>query len=75
MKERERNLKVQLLKAGQIVWIAGDSFRAVKVEDYDKESCCEQCELDSICRGDVFEVCCAMETVESHHWLLKLAHR
>ena len=75
MRQKELREKVALLKDGQTVWIAGDSFRAVKVENYDKESCCEQCDLDSICRGDVFEVCCAMETVESHHWLLKLAHR
>ena len=74
MKQRELNKKVQLLKAGQIVEIAGDWFRAVKVEDYDKNSCCEQCDLDSICRGEVFNVCCEMETAASHHWMLKLAH-
>ena len=74
MKQRELEKKAQLLKAGQIVEIASDWFRAVKVENYDKDSCCKQCELDSICRDDVFDVCCQMETLADHHWMLKLAH-
>lgn len=74
MTQKEMYKKVQLLKAGQIVEIAGDHFRAVKVDDWDKQSCCLQCDLDSICRDDVFDVCVEMETVGSHHWLLKLAH-
>lgn len=75
MRQKELYEKAQLLKAGQIVEIAGDWFRAVKVENYDKTSCCEECDLDSICRDDVFDVCCEMETAASHHWLLKLAHQ
>ena len=74
MKQKELYEKVQLLKAGQIVEIAGDWFQAVKVDDADFESCCEKCELDSICHGDVFDVCCEMETAASHWWYLKLAH-
>lgn len=74
MTQKEMYKKVQLLKAGQIVEIAGDYFRAVKVDDWDKQSCCQQCDLDSICRDDVFDVCVEMETAGSHHWLLKLAH-
>lgn len=74
MKQKELEEKVQLLKAGQIVEIAGDYFRAVKVEGWDIVACCEQCDLDSICRGDVNDVCSEMETVASHHWILKLAH-
>lgn len=75
MKKKELEKKAQLLKAGQIVEIAGDFFRAVRVNDYWVASCCEQCESESICRGDVFDVCCAMETLDSPHWMLKLAHR
>lgn len=74
MKQRELEKKAQLLKAGQVVEIAGDYFRAVKVDDAWSESCCEQCSLDSICHGDVFDVCCEMETAASHNWMLKLAH-
>ena len=75
MKKKELYEKVQLLKAGQIVEIAGDWFRAVKIENVDFESVCNLCDLDCICRGDVFDVCCEMETAASHHWMLKLAHR
>ena len=74
MKQKELYEKVQLLKAGQVVEIAGDWFQAVKVDDADFESCCEKCELDSICHDDVFDVCCEMETAASHWWYLKLAH-
>lgn len=74
MTDKERYEKAQLLKAGQVVEIAGDWFQAVKVDDVDFESCCERCQLDSICRGDVFQVCCEMETAASHWWYLKLAH-
>lgn len=74
MKQKELYEKVQLLKAGQVVEISGDWFQAVKVDDADFESCCEQCQLDSICRDDVFDVCCEMETAASHWWYLKLAH-
>lgn len=74
MKQKELYEKVQLLKAGQIVEIAGDWFRAVKLDNALDVDCCYQCDLDSICRGDVFDVCCEMETDASHHWMLKLAH-
>lgn len=74
MKQKELYEKVQLLKAGQVVEIAGDWFQAVKVESADILDTCGQCELDSICRGDVYDVCCEMEMVGNHHWLLKLAH-
>lgn len=74
MKKKTLYEKAELLKAGQIVEINGDWFRAVKVEDWSKQSCCEQCDLDSICRDEVFDVCCEMETAASNHWLLKLAH-
>lgn len=75
MKQKELYERALLLKAGQIVEITGDFFRAVKVQGWEKLSCCEQCNLDSICRDDVFDVCCKMESVESHHWMLKLAHK
>lgn len=66
--------KVQLLKAGQVVEIAGDYFQAVKVDHADFESCCPSCDLDSICHDEVLDVCCEMEGAGSHFWRLKLAH-
>lgn len=74
MKAKEMAEKAALLKDGQIVEIAGDYFRAIRVEDWSKGSCCEQCDLDSICRDDVHDVCVEMETTASNHWILKLAH-
>ena len=74
MRQKELREKVALLKDGQIVQIAGDFFRAVQLNYYDPTGICTECDLDSICRGDVFDVCCEMETARSHGWILKLAH-
>ena len=74
MTEKDVYKKVQLLKAGQIVEINNDWFQAVRVDDVDFESCCQQCDLDSICRGDVFPICCEPETAASHRWMPKFAH-
>lgn len=74
MKQRELNKKVQLLKAGQVVKINGDFFRAVKFENVDRTDLCTLCDLDSICHDDVLYVCCGMESPGSRHWILKLAH-
>ena len=74
MRQRELYKKVQLLKAGQVVQIAGDFFRAIKLEDVDRTDICADCDLDSICRDDVLDVCCEMESTRSRGWMLKLAH-
>lgn len=74
MKQRELYSKVQLLKAGQVVQINGDFFRAVKVNCDERPILCTECDLDSICHDDVLDVCCAMEAPRSYGWMLKLAH-
>lgn len=74
MKEKELRKKVALLKDGQIVEIAGDWFKASRVPDEWDMHACEACDLDSICHGDVNEVCIEMETAGSNRWYLKLAH-
>ena len=67
--------KVQLLKAGQVVEIEGDYFRAVKIPECWGLRACEACELDSLCRGEVTEVCDALDRPFYDRWLLRLAHR
>lgn len=74
MSQKELYEKVQLLKAGQIVQIAGDWFQAVKVSKYSMCDPCELCDLDSICRGDVEKVCNDMDWPFFDKWYLKLAH-
>ena len=74
MRQKELHEKVALLKDGQVVQIAGDFFRAVKLEDVDRTDICTHCDLDSICRDDVLDVCCEMESTRSRGWMLKLAH-
>ena len=74
MSQKELREKAALLKDGQIVEIAGDWFRAVKMDQTYTGSPCVLCELDSICHDDVFDVCSEMDTIESRYWYLKLAH-
>ena len=74
MKQKELNKKVQLLKAGQIVEIAGDFFRACKVAGGWEGRACEACELDSLCKGDVEIVCDELDKPFNNRWFLKLAH-
>lgn len=74
MRQKERYEKAQLLKAGQVVQIAGDFFRAVQLVSVETTPACMQCDLDSICHDDVLDVCCEMESTGSRHWILKLAH-
>ena len=74
MKQKELEEKAQLLKAGQIVEIAGDWFRACRVAEGWEGRTCEACELDSICKGDVALVCDTMDRPFYDRWYLKLAH-
>lgn len=74
MRLKELYEKVQLLKAGQVVEINADYFRAVRLNVDFVECCCHYCELDSICTGDVHAVCEEMDVLPSQHWILKLAH-
>ena len=74
MTQKELNRKVQLLKAGVTVEIAGDTFYAAKIPEYWKCRACEFCELDSICRGDVAKVCKELDWPDYDRWYLKLAH-
>lgn len=74
MKEKELYEKVQLLKAGQIVEIEADCFRAFRVAEGWEGRACEACDLDSICRGDVELVCSELDAPFGNRWYLKLAH-
>lgn len=73
MKLTEIAKKAQLLKSGGIVQIDGLMFKAMKIEGGSFIDCCSLCDLDSICRGDVFDICVEMETKASHNWILQLA--
>lgn len=74
MRQKYLNEKVQLLKAGQAVEIASDWFLACKVPEGWEGAACELCQLDSICRGEVAEVCSALDWPFEDRWHLKLAH-
>ena len=75
MKQKELLEKVALLKDGQIVEIENDWFQAVRLPEYWDEDPCNICELDSICRGDITDVCNKLDGDWPYKWYLKLAHK
>lgn len=75
MTDKELREKVALLRDGQIVYIEGDFFRAVRLLDSWEVRACEACDLDSICRGDVARVCSELDKPLYTKYYLKLAHK
>lgn len=74
MTQKELNEKVQLLKAGQVVEIAGDWFQAVRVPESSIWWVCVMCEVDCLCNSEIQEVCHAMDFPNPDEWYLKLSH-
>lgn len=64
----------QLLKAGQVVQLEGDFFRAYKFDGDPEDSPCLNCNLDSICRDDITDVCNELDAHGKDKWILMLAH-
>ena len=73
MKNKELVEKIALLKAGQIVQIDGNFFRARFISRQDVQPC-DVCQLDSICHGSVSYVCEAMDSLGKRRWYLELAN-
>lgn len=73
MKKKELYQKVELLKAGQIVEINSDFFKAVRIDDVEFFPCLDICKLDCICKGDVNEICNELDLSSKSQWYLKLA--
>ena len=75
MKRKELDEKVQLLKAGQVVEIDGNWFRAIRLSENSAWYPCEACDLDSLCCGEVAEVCSEMDCPYFNRWFLRLARK
>lgn len=73
MKQKELYQKVQLLKAGQIVEINSDFFKAVRIDEVDIFPCLDICKLDCICKGDIVQICEELDLSSKAQWYLKLA--
>ena len=73
MKQKEFYQKVELLRAGQIVEINSDFFKAVRCDDFDIDPCTDICNLDCICKGDIPLVCLELDLSSKTQWYLKLA--
>ena len=74
MNQHELNEKVRLLKAGQVVEINRDFYKAIKFEPDEYLGFCSECDIAHICCGDVVDVCRVIDNVGSTRWRLTLAH-
>lgn len=75
-KQKQQSIyeKAQLLKAGQVVEIQGDYFKAKKFEAHVLINPCMVCELDSICQIEHATICAELESRKEYNWILELAH-
>lgn len=75
-KQKQQSIyeKAQLLKAGQVVEIQGDYFKAKKFEADVLINPCMVCELDSICQIEHSTICAELESRKDYNWILELAH-
>lgn len=69
MKDKELTEKIALLKDGQIVMIDGLPFSAKRVDGF---APCITCNVDSLCHGNVFDVCCQLDVDSKSIWYLNL---
>ncbi len=74
MTQKEIYEKVQLLKAGQVVWIDGDTFKARRLPDDYELHACQACSLDCICKGNVALICSELDRPFYMKYILELAH-
>lgn len=75
MKQTEIAKKAKQLKAGEVVKIDGNWFRAVRLPSGCEVGACSCCDVDSLCKGDVAKVCTELDWPTWNKWYLKLAHR
>lgn len=72
MTRKELNEKVCLLHDGQIVEIDGLMFSAIRISDDDPETPCFYCNVKSICRGNIQNVCTELDPFDVSRWYLWL---
>lgn len=75
MKVKEFYEKVDQLRAGQVVEIDGNYFKAKSFKFCNVGDECLVCSLDSLCKGDVAAVCTELPTSKRPHWMLELVGR
>ena len=72
MKKNELRDIVELLKAGQRVEIDGNIFSAKRLHPAFHCSPCDECNVDSLCRGNIAEVCTMLDFMSKSVWYLHL---
>lgn len=71
MNKQNKEKKVNLLRSGQYATAEGLTLKAVRMLPYFKEDRCNCCEMDSLCRGDIAELCEALnENAKAPYYLM-----
>lgn len=74
MTEKELNKIVNLLKDRQPFMVSGLWVRAIRVHGASTGSECEYCEMDCLCKGDIAEICEAINLQAKDPYYLSLCH-
>lgn len=64
--------KVELLRAGQVVEIGGNWFKAKNLPDLRGFIECCECSVDCACDEVVNAICASLSTYNRPYWLLEL---
>lgn len=74
MTEKLLNKLVKSLKDGQPVLVSGHCIRAMRVHGGSPGYECELCEMDCLCKGDIADVCKALNLHAKSPYYLWLCH-
>lgn len=72
MNKENKIKKVNLLRSGQYATAEGLTFRAVRLLPYSEAYKCYFCEMDCLCKGDIAELCEALNENAKAPYYLKL---
>lgn len=75
MNEENKRKKVSLLRSGLYATAEGITVRAIRLLPFSEGDKCDYCEMDCLCRGDIAELCEAInENAKTPYYLLLAWH-
>lgn len=71
MNEETKRKQVGLLRSGQYVTVEGIIIKAIRLLPFSEGDKCDYCEMDCLCRGDIADLCEAInENAKTPYYLL-----
>lgn len=71
MNKENKIKKVNLLRSGQCVNAEGLTIKAIRLLPFSEGDKCDYCEMDCLCRGDIADLCEAInENAKTPYYLI-----